>query len=207
MKDAPEFLAAKTTLAVLAGGEGKRMGQPKATLSIEGKPILEYLLDRFDWPGLTMLVTAPGREHPPGCERFDHEVVDPRPGEGPLLGLFTALKNLKTPLLLVTTVDMPAVEPVHLNWLVAAIQSQPTALGIMLRRQTTSGGCIEPFPSIYREGAVHVVAQQWERRKKSVQSMAGRDYIMVLDCPADWPERTWTNLNRLEDMLGFLPGL
>jgi molybdopterin-guanine dinucleotide biosynthesis protein A len=176
-------------------------------LSIEGKPILEYLLARFAWPGPTMLVTAPGREHPPGCEHFDREVVDPRPGEGPLRGVFTALKNLQTPLILVTTVDMPAIEPVHLNWLIAELQSRPTAHGIMLQRKTPEGIFLEPFPSIYRQQAVGAVAQRWERGKKSIQPLAGRDGILALDCPADWNQRMWTNLNRLEDLLAFLPGL
>jgi len=35
------------TLAVLAGGEGRRMGGAKAFLRIAGKPILDYLLDQI----------------------------------------------------------------------------------------------------------------------------------------------------------------
>ena len=50
-----------TTLAILAGGEGSRMGMPKAHLTLAGVPILDYLLDHFGWPGRTMLITAPGR--------------------------------------------------------------------------------------------------------------------------------------------------
>ena len=46
------------TLAILAGGEGSRMGKPKGHLEIAGKPILAYLLDQIGWPGPTMLVTA-----------------------------------------------------------------------------------------------------------------------------------------------------
>jgi molybdopterin-guanine dinucleotide biosynthesis protein A len=80
---------AHTTLAVLAGGEGRRMGGPKGVLALDGRPILERLLDRLDWPGPTLLVTAPGREHPPGWRRFTNEVTDPVAGEGPPL--------LKTP--------------------------------------------------------------------------------------------------------------
>ena len=58
------------TLAVLAGGEGSRMGLPKAELAIQDKPLLTFLLDRLKWPGPTLLVTAPGREHPPGFEQI-----------------------------------------------------------------------------------------------------------------------------------------
>ena len=61
----------QTTLAILAGGEGSRMGQPKAELRIGARPILSYLLDRFLWAGPTILVTAPGRKRPPGATGFD----------------------------------------------------------------------------------------------------------------------------------------
>ena len=33
----------QTTLAVLAGGEGRRMGGPKGDLALDGRPILERL--------------------------------------------------------------------------------------------------------------------------------------------------------------------
>src|SRR3954467_7419583 len=100
-------------LAVLAGGAGSRMGGPKAWLEVGGRPILEHLLDRFAWPGPTLLVTAPGLERPPGHERFTIEATDSVPGGGPLQGILTALRALRAPLpsrsVVVTTVDMPRV--------------------------------------------------------------------------------------------------
>src|SRR3954469_12653277 len=97
------------TLAILAGGEGSRMGRPKGLLRVHGRPVLEYLLERFDWPGPTLLVTAPGRERPPACELFSCEVQDPVAGLGPLRGILTALESARTPLVVVTSVDMPGV--------------------------------------------------------------------------------------------------
>jgi molybdopterin-guanine dinucleotide biosynthesis protein A len=77
---------AEVTLAILAGGRGERMGKAKALLRIGNQPILTYLLERFAWRGPTMLVSSPGREHPPGAEEFDVEVVDPVEGMGPVRG-------------------------------------------------------------------------------------------------------------------------
>src|SRR4051794_29668278 len=99
--------ASNITLAILAGGAGSRMGRAKGELRIAGEPILEYLLDRFDWPGPTMLVTAPGREHPTGWARFTREVTDPVSDQGPLRGILTALENATTEVVIVTPVDMP----------------------------------------------------------------------------------------------------
>src|SRR5690242_5929498 len=119
------------TLAILAGGEGSRMGKPKALLHVRGQPILQYLLARFRWPGPTLLVTAPSRERPPACERFDREVVDPVPGQGPLRGVLTALDSIATETLVVATVDMPEVSPAQLQWLLEQLDQHPASLGVM----------------------------------------------------------------------------
>src|SRR4051794_29684613 len=87
---------APITLAILAGGAGSRMGGPKSNLTLHGRPILDYLLDRFSWPGPTLLITSPGREHPPGHTRFSAEAVDPVPDQGPLRGILTALQHATT---------------------------------------------------------------------------------------------------------------
>src|SRR5438045_8884890 len=104
------------TLAVLAGGEGTRMGRPKAWLTLAGEPVLRFLLKQFAWPGPTLLVTAPGRERPPGVEAFDREVTDRVAAVGPLRGMLTALEHCRTPRLAVGTVDMPCVTREHLLW-------------------------------------------------------------------------------------------
>src|SRR5689334_18629668 len=130
------------TLAILAGGAGSRMGQPKANLRIGEKPILEYLLDRFQWTGPTLLVTAPGREHPPGYERFTAEAIDPVTEQGPLRGIHTALEHTTTSTVVITTIDMPALTPEHLQWLIDQFAKLPEAIALMPRH----GEGIEPFP-------------------------------------------------------------
>ena len=117
------------TLAVLAGGAGSRMGGPKAWLRLRDRPILLYLAERFAWTGPTLLVTAPGLERPPGREAFAAEVTDPVVGEGPLRGVLTALEHCPTPYLVITTVDMPRVRPLHFRWLVSSLAARRNARG------------------------------------------------------------------------------
>ena len=136
------------TLAVLAGGSGSRMGVPKARMQLLGKPILEWVLKRMDWPGPTMLVSAPAVVHPPGFEFFDREVVDPIDGLGPLQGILTALNHLSTPLSAVVTVDMPHVIPSVLAWLVDYLALRPLCNGVMCRVKAGVAERIEPFPSV-----------------------------------------------------------
>ena len=190
------------TLAILAGGQGSRMGGPKGEIRIVGRPILEYLLKRFSWPGPTLLVTAPGREHPQAWEKFDREVVDPVPDQGPLRGILTALENLKTPMLLVATVDMPGIQTAQLIWLLDEMRKSADRLGLMLRR-SAHVATVEPFPSIFCADARETISRRIQAGKLSVQKLIEENGFETIPAPASWDSRTWANLNVPADLKNF----
>jgi molybdopterin-guanine dinucleotide biosynthesis protein A len=200
---------ADISLAILAGGEGTRMGMPKALLEIQGQPILRYLLDRFAWPGPTLLVTAPGHENPPGSERFSREAVDPVAGEGPLRGILTALAASETPRVLIATVDMPEIGMEQLSRLVDALTVHPESVGIMFRRREEDQP-VEPFPSIFRSDAARLIEARLATKNRSVHSLVsgggggGVVGVVALACPTEWPPGVWTNLNRPEELRMWL---
>jgi molybdopterin-guanine dinucleotide biosynthesis protein A len=187
------------TLAVLAGGEGSRMGRAKGELQIGDEPISAYLLRQIAWDGPTMLVTAPGRERPPGAERFGREVVDPVAGQGPLRGVLTALEHATTPIVVIATVDMPGVHGEHLRWLVERLDRTPDAVGLMLSR----GSDVEPFPHVCRAGAADAVRARIESDQLSVRRLVDEARVRA-DAAPSWPEDVWTNLNRPDDLDAFL---
>lgn len=200
----PHVPARIVTLAVLAGGTGARMGKPKALLSIEGQPILEYLLERLEWPGPSVLVTAPGREHPPGFKSFTREICDPESGAGPLRGLLTALEHLTTPMLAILTVDMPAVRPHQLQWLLNQLSVSSSALGLMASRGGPDQERVEPFPAVFRAGAAGVVRRHLASGRRAVHSLLADDAFVTVPAPMTWDPATWTNLNTPADLQAFL---
>jgi molybdopterin-guanine dinucleotide biosynthesis protein A len=192
------------TLAVLAGGEGSRMGMPKGSLRIGNQSILEYLIDRLSWPGPTAVITAPGREHPPGYQRFSHEYVDPTAGMGPLRGVLTALEHANTEWIVVLTVDMPGVRREQIAELLGSISAD--ALGAMFARQSESGErIIEPFPLIIQTRAARILWQRLERGALSVVKLLEEPQFNLRQAPAEWKNDLWINLNRPEDMDVFRP--
>ena len=186
------------TLAVLAGGRGSRMGRPKGLLTVGGVPILAHLLDRLAWPGPTLLVTAPGRERPPGWERFDAEAVDPVADEGPLRGVLTALEACRTPMLAVATVDMPGVTRGQFEWLAEQLGSADH--GAMCER-----GRVEPFPLLLRATAIDAVRTRLAGGRRSVHGLAGDAGFVVRAAPVEWAASAWVNLNTPADVAGFAP--
>jgi molybdopterin-guanine dinucleotide biosynthesis protein A len=203
VNDAP-VLPDRCTLALLAGGQGTRMGQPKADLKLGGQPILSWLLARFHWPGPTLLVTAPGRQHPPGCEEFDAEAIDPVADLGPLRGVLTALETVTTDLTLVTTVDMPGIDREQLDWLLAQMNARPGIAGLMTQRPIEGRQQIEPFPAIFRSAAAPLVRNHLEKGRRSVHRLTTEPAILAIEAQAEWDDRVWTNLNFPGDVDTFL---
>ena len=91
--------------AVLAGGLGRRMGAPKATASLGGRPLVAYPLDALSQVCDRVVVVAKREtELPAEVERWD-EPDDPR---HPVAGLTHALERAGEPIL-VCAADMPLV--------------------------------------------------------------------------------------------------
>ena len=177
------------------------MGRPKAELRVGGRPILEYLLERIQWPGPTLLVTAPGREHPPGWEQFGREMVDTVAGEGPLRGIATALEAAEpSTIVVVTTCDMPGVTSEQFHWLADAIASRPLAQGVLLRRADD----IEPFPTAFRAASLPSLREQLARGRRAVHALALLDGFVLIDAPSEWTDEVWINLNEPADFDRFI---
>jgi molybdopterin-guanine dinucleotide biosynthesis protein A len=189
------------TLAILAGGEGRRMGYPKAELRLQGRPILPVLVERFAWEGPTLLVTAPGRERPTGWEQFTREVSDPVGGQGPLRGVLTALENGSTELTVVSAVDMPFLGADHLRWVAGELKGQPGVSGLMLRYK----GQVQPLPAAFRAAAAPLVRRALESNRRSLHGLLTDLSVVAIDAPHEWEGTAWTNLNSPDDLAALDP--
>jgi molybdenum cofactor guanylyltransferase len=90
---------------ILAGGQSRRMGQPKAWLDFHGRPLLVHMVDllstRFDE---IVVVAAPAQELPETSARV---VRDEVPWQGPVAGLASGLRETAAAEVFVTAVDGP----------------------------------------------------------------------------------------------------
>jgi FdhD protein len=180
------------TLAILAGGASSRMGSPKSHLTFQNKPILKHLLDELSWPGPTLLITAPEREHPPAHHLFNRELIDPFPNMGPLGAFLTALENASTDWTVFLPVDMPLVRREHLQFILDNRQSPGTFL---LR-----SGSIEPFPCILHRDSIETIRAHFDSPDQSLKSLAREPQFHNIAAPVYWDASIWTNLNYPEDL-------
>src|SRR5436190_3291564 len=163
--------ASHFSLAILAGGMGRRMGGPKAWLRIEGKSILAWLHAKLRWPGPTMLVGSPSTANPPDADLFDQAVIDPVDDLGPLRGVLTALEHARTGAIVAMPIDMPFVEPLQLMWIARELAARPACRGTMCSRDHEGHAQIEPFPSAFRSEAAEPIAKRLSENRRSLHGL------------------------------------
>jgi molybdopterin-guanine dinucleotide biosynthesis protein A/endonuclease/exonuclease/phosphatase family metal-dependent hydrolase len=110
------------TVAMLAGGASRRMGEDKALLDVDldGEPMGARILVSSILAGATEAL-AVGGNAPALREQGWTFVADRWPGEGPLGGLITALERAAHPIVVVLGCDHPDVDPAEIVALVEAV--------------------------------------------------------------------------------------
>jgi molybdopterin-guanine dinucleotide biosynthesis protein A len=104
------------SIAILAGGQSKRMGQDKAFLSVGGRRVIERVLARVQ--GLTddLFISA---NNPDKYAEFGLRVVaDVYPDKAALGGLYSAIHAARHSRVLIVACDMPFLNPALLQHLI-----------------------------------------------------------------------------------------
>ncbi len=150
------------TCVLFAGGESRRMGADKALLEINEESLWARQLKilRVLEPA-ALWISA--RTKPAWCPWEVETVLDEPPSRGPLSGLCTALKQLRTTHLLALAVDLPRMEAGHLKNLWGRAQLGSGVLPV-------KGDDCEPLCAIYPGG---------ERVIRSAErALAGEDFSL-----------------------------
>ena len=132
---------------LLAGGESRRMGQDKATLSFRGKPLWQIqveLLRKLE-PAEIFVSARTDPSWRPGDVRC---VADVPPSRGPLSGIAASLTEMNTAHLLALAIDMPFMSEQYLKFLCDQIEPGVGVLPKIANRA-------EPLATIYpREASI-----------------------------------------------------
>lgn len=99
---------------VLTGGESRRMGQPKALLDWNGKPLLRHVIEQLQASFARVIVV--GGEVRDVLPPDVLWLADEQPGAGVAMAIRTALRHLQQPCF-VCACDMPFVHAEFGQWL------------------------------------------------------------------------------------------
>src|SRR5437762_13083313 len=137
------------TLLVLAGGESRRMGRPKAWIEVGNTVLLRYVVERLA-PAFSEVVVSFGE--PEQMEQLvPYRVAfDRKRDAGPLAGLEAGLITARHDVLFAVACDMPYVTEATARLAVAAAGSSDAAIA-------RHDGLFEPVCGAYRKTALPAI--------------------------------------------------
>lgn len=188
------------TVAIMAGGQSRRMGTDKAFVPLLGRPMIEHVLARVGKLGQadTFIVTnTPEPYAYLGLPVF----TDVIPGAGSLGGIYSALVRSSTPLTCVVGCDLPLASPVLLHHLLAcAAEDAGPYDAIVPRYQGTPQGLHAIYAQTARSAIEAYIAQQRYRIKEVLAAIHTR-FVDEPEYAAFAPEGdAFRNVNTPEDL-------
>ncbi|KAA3659312.1 MAG: molybdenum cofactor guanylyltransferase [Calditrichaeota bacterium] len=142
------FQKTRVSAAILAGGKSNRMGQNKALMNMNGKPLIQHVHDVLQELSDDLFIVS----NEPEKYRFLKRPLytDEMPSIGPLAGIYTALVHSSNPNCIVLGCDMPFISITLLQRLLQKIEvDKITAVRSQER--------IEPLCAIYPQTAMPVI--------------------------------------------------
>jgi molybdopterin-guanine dinucleotide biosynthesis protein A len=146
---------------ILAGGKSSRMGTDKGLLLIEGKEMIQYVIEQMQSIFENLVIVSNNPEY----EKFGLEVIpDLIKNIGPAGGIYTALKHSDSQLNFVVSCDMPFVTKEAIEFIVT--NSNESQI-VLLENQ----GRLEPLFGIYSKDCEPIWLQNIEEGKVKLQDM------------------------------------
>ncbi len=179
-------------VAILAGGQSRRMGTDKAYLDVDGTPLLERAARLALTSGFATLVVGRARPADWLLDGVDF-VEDALPGRGPLGGLETALRLGPTPVLALAC-DMPLLTPDALRWLTDESALRRGEHGLAVR----NSGRWEPLFSVYSPACLALVEARLAAGRLSLHGLIEAGNFALADAP-DWVASQLVNVNTPAD--------
>jgi molybdopterin-guanine dinucleotide biosynthesis protein A len=190
------------TGVVLAGGQSRRMGRDKALLELSGETLLARAVRLLSAVTTELLVV--GRQALDGSPSSVRIVPDEQPGLGPLGGIATALRTMRTQHALVVACDMPLLQPALLR-LLLSLAAQADAI------VPRSAQGPEPLHAVYSAGclpAVDACLRDGERAVSALLARVRTQYVEPREwAPYDPDGLSFLNVNTPDDWLRIVERL
>lgn len=185
----------ETSVVVLAGGRGERLGRDKADVALGGKTLLErsLCLLRPLSDDLVVALRAGQGASAPGAR----VVYDRAPHAGVLAGLAAGLGAVRHPYAFVVACDMPFLEP----RLIGHLRSLAEGYDAVVPRREVG---LEPLHAVYARHCVSAVLRALESGRRRVISFYEElrvRYVPEAELGQYDPEqRAFFNINTPEDL-------
>lgn len=175
---------------ILAGGENRRMGTDKAFLEIDGRPMIDHILDVFSklFERTIVVTNTPDR-----YRNYDVDVTcDALDIRGPLTGIYSGLLRSTAEYNFVAACDMPFLNFRLISYMGEIAGGQDAVV-------PQFNGFLEPLHAFYRRGILPVIETQirmHDRRIRGLFDLVQVRYVTEEEIVRFDPlKRSFRNLN------------
>lgn len=176
------FTRPRVTVVIQAGGESRRMGQSKALVQFNGRPLIQRIVERLHPAADELVITTNEADklaflHDEYPELGIRLVPDEHKERGALPGLHTALKAASCPYVAIVACDMVFASP---SLVVAeAIEMAETDADVVV---PVNKHGFEPFHATYRKSkCLSAVMRALDEGKTRVQSVFDDSEVSVVE--------------------------
>jgi molybdopterin-guanine dinucleotide biosynthesis protein A len=187
--------SALVTVAVLAGGQSRRMGTDKSFVLLDGQPIIQHVIARVRALRLPVILIAndAARYGGLGLPLYG----DVFPGSGSLGGVYSALHHSGAPYTLCVGCDMPLLAPALLRFLIDQRHGYDIVVPMV-------GGRPESLHAVYSQRCLPVMRQQIEQQQLKINRVHDLMHTLRLEeaalRPFDPALRSFMNINTPDDL-------
>jgi len=184
----------KATAIIMAGGSSHRMGTDKSVLPIEGQPMVEHICEQLRNSFTQILISANDVEK---LAFLGFEVIkDKIPGQGPLMGIASALEASANELNFVVACDIP-----HINLgCVREMLMEAVRSGVDVVVPTTGDERYEPLFAVYRKSVLEAINEVLSSGGCKISDVFTRCRVRYIELgDAEW----FTNLNTTAEYKEF----
>ena len=184
-------LQEKATAIIMAGGGSSRMRVDKSMLLIKDGPIIKHIYDQLHGTFSQILISTNDVEKYAflGCDC----IPDKMPGQGPLMGIASALGASDNELNFVVACDIPQIDIRFVRKMLAEAQAADMV------SPTKGNGKHEPLFAIYNRSALKNINQVLSSGKRKISDAFAHCNVKYINLKA----KQFTNLNTMEEYEEF----
>jgi molybdopterin-guanine dinucleotide biosynthesis protein A len=182
-----------TTGIILAGGKSSRMGSDKGLIPLNGKPMIEHVIDNLKKLNIPIIIISNNSEYSQfGLPVYEDEFKD----KGPVAGIYTGLLHSKTDTNIVLSCDVPFASTELLKHLLENSQDSAVTLPKL-------NGKIHPLIGIYKTNTLPTFKEHLKNDQRKLIKVCNRLNSRILDLSSNSEfndETLFKNMNTEEDL-------
>lgn len=176
---------------ILAGGKSSRMGQDKGLMLLNGKPMIQHVVDTVKPIVSEIIIVANNTSYQSFGNKF---YVDEVKNSGPLAGLCVGLKYSETHLNIVLSCDVPYVTTEMLEVLIKEFSQQKDV--VLFEKQEE----LHPLIALYSKTCLPLLQSFLEENELKLKYVLNHLNINKIDGTL-YAEKCFKNINTPKDFL------